>query len=840
LIGEVLSPDEHNQELWSDRTAMSELDGLLGFDRNASVLVEKFLSGARRLTIKGPSGSGKTTLGKSVSDKIAESDCTAIWLRGDPGRTEQQFYPLTPALKPHIFGRILGVGTKIFEGIAEDFLPTGKGTAKALLSLLPSGDAQREPVKDATDISQEFLSLVGRSIKRHRLLIIADDIQYFDPRTLKLLRRLLEDKSARAESGLVSILSIINTSTSVRNDIALIVGSLTATANAVELRYCAKEAFGQVLLALGLNIEIPKSLSDLLYDCSGGHLHIANFIVDELKTLALPDIPPAAYSDLLHYIIQRRLEDAPNFVTLLLRSAAHIGRIFSREELACLTELDAIRLQECLNTVIALRFVEGGGHSFTFSHEIIRTYFVKDSSTDQIGYSVKYSECLRILRPHDYFARCLSLTTAQDSASAAVAYCQGIIAEWRSGRRDPSVVEADLRRLVRLSDDERSFLTAICDSYDLLLRGDFRQAQLRLADSPIGLSEILTAERDYILAEALLKDLGTSKSDEARSILCEWDLLKKQEPELWCRMRLLLLLAYVQLCRFDEARKTEREIISFLSARSSFDKGAEKQINRLLALSEMHSVSEIARKRIVQACNYYESQLIKSGYADLYEYFICLTNRSGNAITTRNYADAIEQGLKALSLIRDYESLRLPARWAAANNVVIASHLDRRLSAIEAVTFLDELATRFPNLDDDLLIYSNIGSMKLLGGDIDASLAAFAHTEERLRLTPDMDPFYRYLVESNRAIASHLNGEESAKRNWEMTEQLISGIGPAMRADLRERHDAVSPLFNSETIGNRGRWTSAFAKMMKTNTRYKGDRFPEGVFLTDIQIWSSL
>ena len=112
---------------------------------------------------------------------------------------------------------------------------------------------------------------------------------------------------------------------------------------------------------------------------------------------------------------------------------------------------------------------------------------------------------------------------------------------------------------------------------------------------------------------------------------------------------------------------------------------------------------------------------------------------------------------------------------AAANNVIVASHLDGRLDAVEAANCLDELLTRFPCIDDDLLIRSNLGGTRLLEGDLSASMVAFVHTDERLKSTPDIDPFYRYLVESNRAIAGHLIGDKSAKHNWEVTEKCISG-----------------------------------------------------------------
>ena len=177
-------------------------------------------------------------------------------------------------------------------------MPVGKETAKTLLALLRSGEA-RHPTpwsKSPADTAREFLSLVARLAKRRRLLIVADDIQYFDVRTLELLRGLLEAKSDTTDPDRIRYHQVLNTDAPSRDDIASIVGSLTATSNAIELRHCTKEQFGRVLIALGLNRGVPHSLSDLLYDCSGGHLHIANFIVDELNTISIPDIPPAAYS----------------------------------------------------------------------------------------------------------------------------------------------------------------------------------------------------------------------------------------------------------------------------------------------------------------------------------------------------------------------------------------------------------------------------------------------------------------------------------------------------------------------------------------------------------------
>ena len=94
-----------------------------------------------------------------------------------------------------------------------------------------------------------------------------------------------------------------------------------------------------------------------------------------------------------------------------------------------------------------------------------------------------------------------------------------------------------------------------------------------------------------------------------------------------------------------------------------------------------------------------------------------LTNKSGNAITNAAYAEAIDYGTLALLICRDYPMVRLPAQWAAANNVVVAAVLDKRMAPVEAANCLREMIAGFPHLDDDLIIHANIGGLEIIGGN---------------------------------------------------------------------------------------------------------------------------
>ncbi|WP_156944627.1 hypothetical protein [Bradyrhizobium sp. Ec3.3] len=422
---------------------------------------------------------------------------------------------------------------------------------------------------------------------------------------------------------------------------------------------------------------------------------------------------------------------------------------------------------------------------------------------------------------------------------AIVAYCQGVLADWRSGRAESEETTRTITGISDVGSDIQAYLDAMREAHLQLAMGNFRDALLVLSAIHDGIDRILRAEKDYVVAEAMLKDLGESQSDEARRILDEWDDLKDEEPELWCRMRLLLLLAHVQLGRFDDARRTERQIAGSLAVRGKFDRGADRQLQRLLCLSEMHSTAEVSRRRIGQACQYYERQLANKGFTDLYEYFICLTNKSGNAITNSAFDEAIQDAGRALLICREYPTIRLPAQWAAANNLLVAAVLNDQVSPADAVQSLKELLSRFPQLDDDLIIHSNIGCFEIIGGALESALDAFARNEDRLQSTPDIDPYYRFLSESNRAIALHLKGDVSGKELWTKCECLIDRLAPNCRSELAARHKALTPLFDDRGSSDQAAWDRYLNAIASNNPRYRGKTFRRGVFLSDIQIWSS-
>ncbi|MFZ5736579.1 MAG: AAA family ATPase [Pseudomonadota bacterium] len=817
------------------------LSRILKFDLLAAALVEAVIRhSARRFTILGPSGTGKTNLAREASELLTELGCGVVWLNGDVGRKEERYYPIRSTLRSGNVSNLFGKGAKILSGLAEDFLPMGRSTAKTIVSLLPTGSTSD---KDASysDIAREFSSLLGRMNKRQRVIIVADDIQYFDADTLNLLTGLFNNPTRSDDDFEISIVSTINTSAPLDGAPPPDPRGLTSTINVIELTYCQKNEFASVLHSLGLKNHVPQRTIDLLYDCSGGHLHLAKFIADELGGAELDNVADYRHIDLLHSVIQKRLSrvvPSSDSISSILSSAAHIGRSFTTIELNCLTGIPPTSLKRSLEEATELGFIENEGDAIRFSHEIIRTYFVKSSALQKAGFSEKYSNCLRILRPYDYFARCISLLGALRNEEAAVAYCQANIAEWRAGRFSVATTDKTSGLLERAK-WIINYLEAMRQASLFLADGDFRAARSMIETIHDGFPELLLAERDYLLAEALLKDLGEAQSEQAKHLLEGWKHIKDREAELWCRMKLLLLLAHVQLSDFSSARNTEKEVAQFLVERRTFDPDADRQLNRLLALSEMHSSVEVSRKRLEQVCKHHESMLSDRGYTDLRDYYVALTNRSGNCITAGEFIEAIEIGAKALLICRDYPMMRLPAQWAAANNVIIAAILDGRMTSTEGARSLREVTSRFPNLDDDLILNSNIGAAEIISGDLDSALNSFALNDERLVFAGEIDPYYMYHTESNRAIALHLSGNPNGEIIWNRCAPLVPRLAPAARMELAYRHDCLNLIFDETTLGNPDAWDRRLSIIEESNSRFKRGGFVRGVLLSDLQIWSS-
>ena len=94
--------------------------------------------------------------------------------------------------------------------------------------------------------------MLARLRKRQRVLLIADDIQYFDNKTLELLEQLLDPRPLERDANYKDLSLLAELNENARPPPSLTasrVNELTATVNAVELDYCSQQTFGGIKMS---------------------------------------------------------------------------------------------------------------------------------------------------------------------------------------------------------------------------------------------------------------------------------------------------------------------------------------------------------------------------------------------------------------------------------------------------------------------------------------------------------------------------------------------------------------------------------------------------------------
>lgn len=768
---------------------------VLGHDRLADEIHIDLIEGrARRLLLAGPSGCGKSWIAERVAQKCEETGFHAIRLTGDKGRHASPYHPLQALRFSTKTKEFISRTYRVVREALTDFQPGVKTVRAALDEAFAAGNRlfgiPRASVGD--HVVEAFVDSVRRLSGEEPVLIVLDDIQYFDPDSCLLVDKLLQQFSGNEpDSRQLKLIATRNTDQPVRQEVGDL---LRGFFHERQVPLCARNAFEDLLTAFGVTRNLNRHNLDLLFDCCGGHLEVVRAVAEDLENGSA--LGGRTTDELFRTAMTRRLDSAlsgDGQLLSLLAVVAVAGTQIRREEVACLADLTPERVGDILSRGKALSIVDAETSSLRFRHEITWRYFLDRLGPSEREAHARYARCLSRIRPSAYRVRYEHLLAADRHDDAAVAGAQALLQEAR-------IHGTDTLRLTEIgtawwheSGDLAAALREMLAATAEIRAHHLNQAVVRLDGLSDALPDQLLGERDVLLSTALVKKLDGRSLVRAAEVLSHWDDALIDDLDLWARQKNALVLAFVQLGRFDQARQIRRDLFRRLAPSAPLDLGVARQLRRWELNANMLLEAEAANRQISRACDAMLTMADQGAVIAPSDIFVALTNLSASELVLGRYTRACSLAGQGIQLTRQ----KLVANWASAapiySNLIVASLLAGQLTADECLRELQQLLDRSGEDDDRLLIAANCAAAALYAGDLPAVERALSWALALMEQMDGCEPYVRYFINANHAVLVALQGSRSrAAELMTSIEPLIVSFPPGDRPAVGRRHALVT------------------------------------------------
>lgn len=787
---------------------MPDLWSTLGYDDVASVIAEALQASHDINVIQGPPGVGKSWLAKGIGAIWDSSGGSTIVAEGDLLRSEVAFYPLGFAVAGlsstwRSMGSKLADTTRAGERMAGTF-----GVITSTIQVLAQLQRKRRRARKMYlgEAEQAILYELERLARKRPLLIIADNLHWWDTASLEFLGRLRDARMSDAfpflaEMRVIAVRtpephqSVVHPTA---NDALLSAG----TTRFVDLRRPPRERFHEVLVALGAPPGITPDSVSAIYALSGGHLALASRCAGRLASGASDAFLVARDPDeFLRALLTERVRSLGVLgveAVAVLQIAAVLGLTFRRDEVACASGGDDAEiskvLRQCRDQDV-LELTDGLGR---FVHDLYRQHFLSLAAQDRTGIHERLADCLRVLRPADYRLRCLNAVDAERFREAGALAVQAALQDARDGRSWRALPNAVLEAM-RASNLEH-VTERLVAALGYLNSYRFADCQVTLDRLPRDLPTSLLAEADYLRSMCLMSTRSEDDRGIGRTILEAWEGFWDAEPELGIRLTQLLLYGLTHLHDKGQGLKLEARLRRVLIARVSFDPAAEDALYTLDRCSGSLHPPDLAVVRNEEAVEHYAPGAGQTVVRRPVEYYRCLVNYGATLICNARYDEARDVYAEVERLVSELPAGVLPRLDYPRMNALLAEY--RLGAAIDiAVDRQREIAASMGVDGDPFYIENALAVYLALAGRFDESLAIFSrlYTElTRSRSRPE--PSMVYLIRANWCVTRFVGGDTAAHDDWEPLRDVLKRIAYVTRPYLLRRHELLGHVLRGDPI----------------------------------------
>jgi tetratricopeptide (TPR) repeat protein len=786
---------------------VADLWRTLGYDSLALEMVEGLGESSDIRVVQGVPGVGKSWLAKGIGAMWESAGGGVVVAEGDSTRSDVSLYPFGIAMDKLDGG--LGSLAPAIAALAkagELFLGTGGVLTTSIEALVKLQARRRKKPTTLLDRHErDVLFNLAKLSQKRPLLVIADNLHWWDSASLEFLSRLRAEHIAEAFPFLneMRILAVetVEPYQSVAHPEAHSQLLLPQFTRASKLDGIPREGFEDVLVALGAPHSPSPEHTDLIYKFSGGHLVLAHRCAARLQAGEAEGFLSAEDSDeFVEDLLSERVRTlgAPGEEALgVLQVAAVSGLTFRRDALVCaagISEADTSRLLRYCNREDVLELRNGTGK---FVHDFYRQYFLKSIGEERIGIHEVLGDCMRKLDPADYESRCINALEAERPDEAAALAVQVALQRQRDGLPWRGASDTILAAM------EDGDLTWVAERFEVAFEhlNHYRSNEClhALVGLPHELPTCLVAEADYLRATCLMTTRSERDRRDAQVILESWSDYVKEEPELGLRlMRLRLYHLALQVSK-EPALRLESEIRQILQGRQSYDHAAKDALYTLDRLATSTQRPDRALDMNRRAVEYFGPGDGKEVLRRPVEYYLSLVNLGANLIWRASYEEASQVHHEIERLMDSYEPDVFPRVDYPMSNALLGEYRTGAVGIAEAVDRQREIVASHKVPDDPFFAENALAAYLTIYGSTEEALKVFDRVAALLASRGDPEPSLVYLIRGNRCAARFLSGMTSeARTEWADLAKIVTEIPYDSRPEMLRRHQLLAEVMSED------------------------------------------
>ncbi len=729
----------------------------------------------KAVIIHGNSGSGKSYILNCLAKHFSNN---SYLLLGDEYSKQRRFYPFTTLIaslysndRKRRNAYLAVDSAKDISGKIGSISPIGGDLISSCIEeFISRGQKEKELVQAVfSEEERNLLFQLTYFFNKERVVLLCDDVQYWDEDSLQMLYTLLKSNISEALfENLQLVISVTENSQGFPDNLKPL---YKIAQHCFALKRTSATEYLDTLYRLGLSIKLNDKLTTALFSITSGNLQLSKDIVNLINngSVSVEEAIKHIIDDksLGHLMMQRIDQQGQigHMVNETLKFASLFGASFQFYELEAALHQNEGVIRETVDLAESLSLVSGSYAGARFIHEIIRDMFKKETESDKRKYYSEFSQCLKTLYPGQYINRAEGLLIAGEHKAAQELVILEILRQLRNG----DVYPAGLVETYHIPFQLVEYLRSMEQAYKDFYLEQYIECLNELDGIEDIFSNVFLAEKYYLYSITLSKWLETDCRVRAQTCLepyLELDSING-EVELWER----LLSAYIVACVHNnallQAREQEHRLHRSLRERVNYDVDAMINLNILRRkAASIHSERE-AYTALKKSKDFFAPRSENQRYAPLNpeQYYMSLNNYIAAALKMGKISEIIADTKILIGLPKQFPYISFPRFSMCINNAVIVYYLDHQISAEGALQKLKTVLDHFnPENSISTIIETNIAIFHALSGDFDTAYEKIKILDDQLSKISNVEFYYFYLVRTNLlAIESVLGFETDFK-----------------------------------------------------------------------------